>query len=76
MNSFLQGKTAVPSASLCIPAAAASTPFTSRARAGTPAPTPGPHVEVVKSGDKVVRLIVTCACGERTEVECIYPAGS
>jgi len=36
----------------------------------------GAQVEVVKQGDKVVRIIVTCACGERTEVECIYPAGS
>ena len=33
------------------------------------------HVEVVKEGDKVVRLIVTCVCGERVEVECLYPAG-
>jgi hypothetical protein len=33
-------------------------------------------VEVIKEGDKVVRLVITCACGERTEVECIYPAGS
>ena len=32
----------------------------------------GPHVEVIKEGDKVVRLIITCACGERTEVDCIY----
>lgn len=32
----------------------------------------GPHVEVIKEGDKVVRLIVTCSCGERTEVDCIY----
>jgi len=29
----------------------------------------------VKEGDKVVRLIVTCACGERIEVDCLYPAG-
>jgi len=36
----------------------------------------GPTVEVVKEGDKVVRLIVTCVCGERVEVECLYPAGS
>ena len=35
----------------------------------------GPTVECVKQGDKVVRLIVTCSCGERIEVECIYPAG-
>jgi hypothetical protein len=33
-------------------------------------------VEVVKEGDKVVRLVVTCICGERVEVECLYPAGS
>jgi hypothetical protein len=32
----------------------------------------GPNVEVIKEGDKVVRLIVTCGCGERTEVDCIY----
>lgn len=35
-----------------------------------------PSIEAVKEGDKVVRLIVTCACGERMEVECIYPAGA
>ena len=36
----------------------------------------GPNVEVVKEGDKVVRLIVTCSCGERTEIECLYNAGT
>ncbi|MBI2516359.1 MAG: hypothetical protein HYV95_05530 [Opitutae bacterium] len=35
-----------------------------------------PNVEVVKQGDKVVRIVVTCPCGERIEVECLYPAGS
>jgi hypothetical protein len=35
----------------------------------------GANVEVIKEGDKVVRLIVTCTCGERVEVECLYPAG-
>lgn len=33
----------------------------------------GPSVECVKQGDKVVRLIVTCSCGERIEVDCLYP---
>ena len=33
------------------------------------------HVEVVKEGDKVVRLIVNCRCGERIEIECLYSAG-
>lgn len=34
----------------------------------------GPSVEAVKEGDKVVRLIVTCGCGERIEIDCLYPA--
>ena len=34
----------------------------------------GPTVECIKQGDKVVKMIVTCACGERIEIECLYPA--
>jgi hypothetical protein len=38
-----------------------------------PASLPGGHsIEAVKEGDKVVRLVITCACGERMEVECLY----
>lgn len=33
-----------------------------------------PRVEVVREGDKVVRLVVTCSCGERIEVDCQYPS--
>lgn len=33
-------------------------------------------VEVVKEGDKVVRIVVVCACGERVDIECLYPAGA
>lgn len=36
----------------------------------------GPSVEVVKQGDKVIRILVTCGCGEKIEVDCLYPAGS
>ncbi len=36
----------------------------------------GAQVECVKQGDKVVRLIVTCSCGERIEIDCVYPTGS
>lgn len=32
-----------------------------------------PTVECVKQGDKVVRLVVTCCCGERIEIDCLYP---
>jgi hypothetical protein len=31
-------------------------------------------IEVIKDGDKVVRLVVTCTCGEKIEVNCLYPA--
>lgn len=34
-----------------------------------------PTIECVKQGDKVMRLVVTCSCGERIEIECLYPAG-
>ena len=42
-------------------------------KSGTGAP--GPTVECIKQGDKIVRLIVSCTCGERIEIECLYPAG-
>jgi hypothetical protein len=45
-------------------------------RGGVRPASESPAVEVVKEGDKVVRIIVTCACGEKVEVECLYPAGS
>ncbi len=85
MKSFLQGKKAHSAPALRAPnAQVASGPLsceTSRSTAnGQPhahAPAGGgANVEVVKEGDKVVRLIITCVCGERTEVECLYPAGS
>jgi hypothetical protein len=83
MNSFLQGKRILKAEALGRPTAAtgsAQTPLSRPQRtAGPAAPasvTAAAHVEAVKEGDKVVRLIVTCACGERVEVECLYPAGS
>jgi len=35
-----------------------------------------PAVEVIKEGDKVVRLVVVCGCGERIEIECLYSGGA
>ena len=32
-----------------------------------------PSIECIKQGDKVVRMIVTCSCGERIEIDCLYP---
>ena len=40
-----------------------------------PAAAPHPHIEVVKEGDKVTRIVVTCACGEQVEIECLYSPG-
>jgi hypothetical protein len=44
-----------------------------QASAGPPS-NAGWSVEVIKEGDKVTRIQVTCACGERTEITCLYPA--
>lgn len=77
MKSFLQGKktlSVAPLRPLGNPTlAAAATPAAPKAEAkphehhGSTA-----HVDVIKEGDKVVRLVVTCACGERIEIECLY----
>jgi hypothetical protein len=70
MKSFLQGKKALNDTPLRAPAAVPAL----RRMPSPPAPTAnhGTNVEVIKEGDKVVRLIITCSCGERTEVDCLY----
>lgn len=79
MKSFLQGKKTLAVEALRPPAALAN-PLAPKceARPTAAASTPGAssaHVEVVKEGDKVVRLIVNCVCGERVEIECLYSPG-
>jgi hypothetical protein len=76
MKSFLQGKRTVEMAAL-------RNPQTSALPAGVAGSVPGPvlpagatpHIDIVKQGDKIVRIVVTCTCGERTEIECLYPPG-
>jgi hypothetical protein len=77
MNSFLQGKKILSIAPLrpmstgspaALPAAVARPAASNGACAGA-----HPTVEVIKEGDKVVRLVVVCSCGERVEIECLYP---
>ena len=77
MNSFLQGKKTLEAEALRPPPqfAASLPPRCAPLTAGKPAGGSGTNVEVVKEGDKVVRLIVSCACGERVEIECLYSAG-
>lgn len=81
MKSFLQGKKTLsipPLRPTVAPALASATPAAKPA-----AKHHEPHagqssaqVEVVKEGDKVVRLVVTCSCGERIEIECLYAGGT
>ena len=80
MKSFLQGKKALPIEALRAPVVLTN-PNSLKCespRNGGGVATPGAssaNVEVVKEGDKVVRLIVHCVCGERVEVECLYSPG-
>jgi hypothetical protein len=79
MKSFLDGKKSLPVTSL-FPASGAvlhraSLPKNGHSHdSGSGGPTA--NVEIVKEGDRVVRIFVTCKCGERLEIECLYPAGA
>jgi hypothetical protein len=61
---------AVPASAGTVGSAASHGDRPPHAHGGTTA-----SVECIREGDKVVRLVVTCACGERIEVECLYPVG-
>jgi hypothetical protein len=70
MKPFLQGRKATP-----IPALTTGTAKPVSPLAGLAHPSSNldhPSIEAVKEGDKVVRLVITCVCGERMEVECLY----
>ncbi len=71
MKPYLQGRKSNSTNSLSMgPSSRSVTPI-----AGLVHPAPAnarPNIEAVKEGDKVVRLVITCACGERMEVECLY----
>jgi len=72
MKPFLFGKKAVDNKLMRV----TQSPFTAPSQNGSAAVHgAGPNVETIKQGDKILRLIVTCSCGERIEVECLYPAG-
>lgn len=80
MKPFLHGRKTLTAPALRFPQAATGAAprscASSQPQPGSPAGAPGANVEVVKEGDKVARLIVTCACGEKIEIDCIYPVGS
>lgn len=77
MKSFLQGKRSLDMTALRAPQNGAAclggvqgAPAEASAISGL-----SPQIDLVKQGDKVVRIVVTCTCGERTEIECLYPPG-
>lgn len=73
MKPFLHGRRTLEGAALRAPAASPLLP----GAAAEPDASAGhaPHIDLVKQGDKIVRIIVQCTCGERTEIECLYPPG-
>lgn len=80
MKPFLQGKKSLDVTPLRLPPGFGPTPKPAGHSAHPHKPTPteahhGASVETIKEGDKVVRLVVTCSCGERVEIECLYNAG-
>ena len=76
MKSFLQGKRTLSICGLRSPQAPGLPNAAASQSAGSPTPAgASPHIDIVKQGDKIVRIVVTCTCGERTEIECLYPPG-
>jgi hypothetical protein len=70
MKHYLHGRVQVPEETLSTPTLPADRLRVAPFETGSASPT----IEVVKQGDKVTRLIVTCTCGEHIEIECLYPA--
>jgi hypothetical protein len=71
MNPFLQGRKNAALTALSAPKAGSPVNLPGMVRTAQPRQ-PSPSVDVVKEGDKVVRLIVKCSCGEKLEIECLY----
>ena len=75
MTPFLQGRPPSPNPSLRCTITARPTGRDGSADPPAEGAPSGPTVECVKQGDKIVRLIVTCSCGEHLEIECLYGEG-
>lgn len=75
MQSYLNGRNAAGNPR--VPQSAPSVPPLAKVMAtprSAPHPDHGaPEVECVKQGNRVTRIIVTCGCGERIEIDCVYP---
>jgi hypothetical protein len=73
MKSFLQGKKTLPAPALQAPAHKSVLAANGASASGGVS---HPNIEVVKEGEKIVRLVITCACGERMDIECLYRPGA
>jgi hypothetical protein len=74
MKPFLLGRKTLDSAPLRLASAPPVLPVRGHKHDDTAAESSA-SIEVIKDGDKIVRLVVTCSCGEKIEVNCLYPAG-
>jgi hypothetical protein len=72
MKPFLQGRKTAESKSLPVPVVPPVLPSRDHPVA-TAKHSVGPNVEIVRKGTLITHLIVTCSCGEKVEVECLYP---
>jgi hypothetical protein len=75
MKPFLHGRKAADSRLTPVAAAAPAALPHRPPEAPTQTASVGSNVQVVKKGAVITHLIVTCACGEKIEVECLYPTG-
>ena len=76
MKSFLEGKKSIALGALRPPSSVGgSAPKTGGDALAASVPA-SPTIETIKEGDKIVRLVITCVCGQRVEVECLYQAGT
>jgi hypothetical protein len=81
MKSFFQGKKNLEAAALRPPGSGAPDKLAHPngphgPLSGAAAGTSNAQIEIVKEGGKVVRLVVTCVCGEKVEIDCLYSAGT
>lgn len=74
MKSFLQGRPVQKGGNLR-PLGSESGDAISKAKAASGSHQ-GVNVECIKQGEKVVKIKVTCTCGEVIEIDCLYPPGT
>jgi hypothetical protein len=72
MKSFLADRAVVAPSATPIAAPSPLAPLVPVHAARPHAAQATPTVELVRDGEKVVRIVVTCPCGQRMELDCLY----